>query len=139
MKFAEGGDDDRVDNNKLCLCCPSKCIAILFGLLLIFAFIYECIVCIIIFYNDMFTNEYAGFYIVICGVYLVPIFMFIYFGCVDGFKDMSWICFAFTAAAVVNLWFFMWNVIYIFGYYPRPDVFLRQDMMWIEGSWGENG
>ena len=125
-RFAEGGDQDEVQaNHKLCLCFPPKCIVILFGLLLCFAFVYEVLVCIVIFYNDMFTNEYPGFYIVICGIYLVPVLMFFYFGCYDGFSDYMWICFVFTTAAIVNLWFFIWNLIYIFGYYPRPDVFLR--------------
>ena len=41
-----------------------------FGLLINY---FRCINSIIIFYNDMFTSEYSGFYIVICGVYLIPV------------------------------------------------------------------
>ena len=124
-RFAEGGAEDDVDNRNLCFCCPPKCITIFFGILLCMSFIYEAIVCIIIFYNDMFTSEYPGFYIAICGVYLVPVIMILFFGCYEGFTDYLWISFVFTTAAIVNLWFFIWNIIYIFGYFPRPDVFLR--------------
>ena len=123
----EGGNKDYYESSKCCYCIPLKCALILFTVLVILDFGFECWDTYELLDNTVFDTWYGDVYAALLAVYFVAIILiFYYWIATDSPSTRSVLPWPFLIASVVNFLFAIWLCVYIFALYKKDWVYIQK-------------
>jgi len=124
----EGGSKrsaEYIETEKCCYCIPIKCALILFTILVIIDFCFECWDTYELLDNTVFDSWYADVYAAMLILYFVGIILIFYYWCAtDSPSTRSVLPWSFMIAGIVNFLFATWLCVYIFALYKKEWVYV---------------
>lgn len=123
----EGGNKhgEYIESSKCCYCIPLKCALILFSILVIVDFCFECWDTYELLDNTVFDTWYGDTYAALLGIYFFAVILVCIYWCLpDSPSARAILPWPFLIASIINFLFAIWLCVYILGLYKREWVYV---------------
>ena len=125
----EGGSKrgEYIETSKCCYCIPLKIALILFSILVIVDFAFECWDTYELLDNSIFDTYYGDAYAALLGIYFFAVVLVIIYWCLpDSPSGRAILPWPFLIASIINFLFAVWLCVYILGLYPKEWVYINR-------------